>query len=144
MPDNDDIEIDLTNVPDRYAEHLRPDPDEIEIPPYWESEKDIDELYSSESLGKAFKLVRSSKVESAGRPGLYQVHGSELYVCTVIELEGSKTPGITCTCPNGSNRSGRPTCYHTAAVLMVHTERDIEALELKMAGFPEVPPEVAP
>lgn len=136
MADNDEIEIDFTNVPDRYGEHLRNDPDEIEVPPYWESEKEIYELYSRDSLDKAFKLVKANRVQSAGRPGLYEVSGSELYVCCIVELEDSKVPGVTCTCPNGSNRSGRPTCYHSAATLLVHTETDIGTLELKMAGFP--------
>ena len=26
---------------------------------------------------------------------------------------------VSCTCPNGMNRGGRPTCYHTAAVLII-------------------------
>lgn len=141
MPDNYDFEIDLTNIPDRYAEHLGPDPDEIELPVFWEGDKEIHQLYSRESLDKAFKLIKGKRVESAGRPGLYQVHGSELYVCTIIEMEDWATPGITCTCPNGSNRSGRPTCYHSAAVLMVHTGTDPGTVEMKLAGFPDVPTE---
>lgn len=139
MPDNDEVEVDLTNVPDRYAEHLAPDFGDFEVPPYWEADKDIHELYSRESLDKAFKLVRNGKVEDAGRPGLYQVHGSELYVCVIVEIDDSRVPGVTCTCPNGSNRSGRPTCYHSAAVLMVHTNTSIEEVEMKLSGSWEVP-----
>lgn len=137
MADNDNvIEVDFSKVPDRYSEHLAPDPDEIEVPPYWESEKEIHELYSRDSLDKAFKLVKAKRVIPTGREGLYNVEGSDLYVCTIIELEDSKTPGITCTCPNGSNRSGRPTCYHSAAVLMVHTGTDPDTVQMKLAGFP--------
>lgn len=28
-------------------------------------------------------------------------------------------PLLSCTCPNGRNRGGRPTCYHTAAVMLI-------------------------
>lgn len=28
-------------------------------------------------------------------------------------------PLMTCTCPNGANRGGRPQCYHSCAVLLV-------------------------
>lgn len=136
MADNDDFEIDFSNVPDRYSEHLANDPDEIEVPPYWESEKELHELYSGESLGKAFKLVKAKRVIPTGREGLYNVEGSELYVCNVIEIEDSVVPGVTCTCPNGSNRSGRPTCYHSAATLLVHMKLDPDEYALKIAGFP--------
>lgn len=30
----------------------------------------------------------------------------------------------TCTCPNGGHRGGEPTCYHTAAALLVLEEED--------------------
>lgn len=135
MSDNDEIEVDFSNVPDRYEEHLKSDPDDFEVPPFWEADKHIHELYSKESLDKAFKLVRNGKVKNAGRPELFEVQGSELYVCAVIPLEDSVTPGITCTCPNGSNRSGRPTCYHSAAALMVYTDTDPGDVEMALAGF---------
>lgn len=28
-------------------------------------------------------------------------------------------PFVSCSCPNGVNRGGRPQCYHTAAVLLI-------------------------
>lgn len=28
-------------------------------------------------------------------------------------------PFVSCTCPNGMNRGGRPQCYHSAAVLII-------------------------
>jgi len=31
-------------------------------------------------------------------------------------------PLLSCTCPNGMNRGGRPQCYHTAAVLLMLEE----------------------
>ena len=31
-------------------------------------------------------------------------------------------PFVSCTCPNGLNRGGRPSCYHTAAVLLMLEE----------------------
>lgn len=30
-----------------------------------------------------------------------------------------QVPLMSCTCPNGMNRGGRPQCYHTAAVLLI-------------------------
>lgn len=33
------------------------------------------------------------------------------------DLEG--LPLVSCTCPNGQNRGGRPNCYHSAAVLLI-------------------------
>ena len=32
---------------------------------------------------------------------------------------GGGVPMLTCSCPNGMHRGGRPTCYHTAAVLII-------------------------
>lgn len=31
-------------------------------------------------------------------------------------------PFVRCDCPNGENRTGRPTCYHSAAVIILLTE----------------------
>ncbi len=78
--------------------------------------------------------MHAKRVISAGREGLYNVEGSELYVCSIIEIEDSKTPGVTCNCPNGSNRAGRPTCYHSASVLMVHTKMDLKQFQMKLDG----------
>lgn len=129
---DDEIEVDFSATPDRYAQHLE---DEIEVPPFWEADKEIHELYSPDSLDKAFKLIRNNKVKDAGRPGLYQVEGSDLYVCAIVEIPDSKVPGVTCTCPNGSNRTGRPTCYHSAAVLMVHTDTSPGDVEMALCGM---------
>lgn len=124
-----EVELDFTNI-DRIQAHLDVD-GEFELPVWHETVSDMDELYSIESLTKAIDLVRGEKITQVeGREDLYEVMGSDLYVCHVIELEDSKVPGITCTCPNGSNRSGRPTCYHSAAVLLVHTKTDIDTFSL--------------
>lgn len=130
--------LDFTNI-DRIGQHLkqdRPDSaDELDLPDWFETKKDLSELYAEASLTKALKLVRNGRVKPAGRPGLYDVSGSEPYVCNVIEFgDSDSVPGITCTCPNGSNRSGRPTCYHSAAVLMVHTEADLNKIEKEIDG----------
>ncbi|QGZ16795.1 hypothetical protein PBI_DEWDROP_148 [Microbacterium phage Dewdrop] len=37
----------------------------------------------------------------------------------VIVPEADGMPFLSCTCPNGMNRGGRPQCYHTAAVLLI-------------------------
>lgn len=117
--------LDFTNI-DRIQDHLDEDGD-FELPAWHETEDDMDELYGIESLTKAVDLVRAGKVHAVeGRDDLYEVHGSELYACRIIEISESKVPGITCTCPNGQNRSGRPTCYHSAAAILVHTETDID------------------
>lgn len=128
------VELDFTNI-DRVGQYMQSDAEEeageFELPIWHQSDEDMDELYSVESLTKAVDLVRGEKVKPMlGREGIYEVVGSDLYVCHIIELEGSKVPGITCTCPNGQNRAGRPTCYHSAAVLLVHTGADVDKFSL--------------
>jgi hypothetical protein len=45
---------------------------------------------------------------------------------------------VTCTCPNGMARGGRPTCYHTAAVLMALEKRYAQERESNDAiGAPQ-------
>lgn len=136
---SDEVELDFTQL-DRMNEHLAegthsPD-DEVEIPAWFETDEKLVDLYAEASMKKALSLALRGKVTLVREPYLYDVEGSELYTCNVIEFEGSDSvPGITCTCPNGSNRSGRPTCYHSAAVLLVHMKVDLE--EFAEEHFPE-------
>lgn len=39
-----------------------------------------------------------------------------------IKEDFTRVPLMSCTCPNGMNRGGRPQCYHTAAVLLILRE----------------------
>lgn len=127
-----EFEIDLS-VPDRYAEHLDDksevfDEPDIVLPEWHGSDDDFEETFSAESLWKGRMLVLRNKIKQVegAREGLFEVQGSELYVTNVVSLQGSVLPGVTCTCPNGSSRAGRPTCYHAAAALMLYTGVDLE------------------
>lgn len=129
---NVEVEIDFTNI-DRIKQHFD-DPGEdgdFELPVWHETTANMDELYSIESLTKAIDLVHAKRItQVVDREDLYEVSGGELYVCHIIDLEGSTVPGITCTCANGQNRAGRPTCYHSAGVLLVHMKTDLDAFSL--------------
>lgn len=142
FPDlENEIEIDFTKAPDRVQEYLdapedgHEDPNDlIDVPSWLDTDADLDELYSHESLVKAVKLIKNNKIRDAGRAGLFDVHGSDLYVCNIVELEGSTgLPAVTCTCPNGSHRAGRPTCYHSAAAIMVYTGMNLVELEKRFS-----------
>lgn len=130
-PDGE-VELDFTNV-DRISQHLAEDAgdedvyntdekyDIVDIPVWHETEDELYDLYSRDSLVKGLKLIKAKRVNRVeGRPELYNISGSDLYVARIIELGEGQVPGVTCTCPNGSNRSGRPTCYHSAAALVKH------------------------
>lgn len=118
---DDEVELDFSTT-DRVAQHLAEDAeteDIVEVPVWHETEADLMDLYSYESVLKALKLVKNHKVlRVEGRPDLFNIHGSDLYVARIIELGEESTPGVTCTCPNGANRAGRPTCYHSLAALI--------------------------
>lgn len=117
----EEVTLDFTNV-DRVSQYLAEgtgDEDVVDIPVWHETEEEIYDLYSHDSLVKALKLIKGGKVVRAdGRPELFNITGSDFYVARVIELGDGQVPGVTCSCPNGSNRAGRPTCYHSAAALV--------------------------
>lgn len=102
-----EIEIDLTNIGEF-----------PELPPWAENEsKDFYTLFSEGSVEKASELIARERLEEYA-PGKWQVKGSEIYSVEVIDNPYNGVPWSTCTCPNGQNRASRPTCYHSAAVLM--------------------------
>lgn len=119
----EEVTLDFTNI-DRVAQYLAEgteDGDIVDIPIWHETEDELYDLYSHESIVKGLKLIKAGKVTRVeGRPDLYNISGSDLYVARIIELGEGQVPGVTCSCPNGSNRSGRPTCYHSAAALVKH------------------------
>lgn len=93
----------------------------------------IEDHYNDKVLIKARRLVAQGKVEQDEQaPNVYWVQGSTRYRVQVAEpvLDDDGQPidegfeWLSCTCPNGSARGGRPNCYHTAAVLL--TRRDAE------------------
>lgn len=118
----DEVELDFTNV-DRISQYLAEgaaaEEHDVELPVWHETEGEFSDLYAHETLVKALKLLKGSKVERV-REDLYNVLGSTMYVTRIVELGDGQIPGVTCTCPNGANRSGRPTCYHSAAALVKH------------------------
>jgi hypothetical protein len=117
----DEVELDFSTT-DRVAQHLAEDAeneDFVEVPVWHETGADLLDLYSYESVLKALKLIRDKKVwRVEGRPDLFNVQGSQMYVARIIDLGEESTPGVTCTCPNGANRAGRPTCFHSLGALI--------------------------
>jgi len=122
---DEEVELDFSTV-DRVAQHLAEGAENevlegelVEVPVWHETEADLMDLYSYESVLKALKLLKGKKVwRVEGRPDLFNVEGSQMYVARIIELGEESTPGVTCTCPNGANRAGRPTCFHSLAALI--------------------------
>lgn len=105
----DELIVDLTNA----TTELYPD-----LPPWAELEaNDFYELFSAGSIDKARQLIKDKRVEEF-KEDWWTVRGSEAYTVQIIPNPYNGVPWTTCTCPNGQNRSSRPTCYHSAAVLM--------------------------
>ncbi len=89
------------------------------------------EVFSTATIEKAEKLVEQGGVErDPGYATIFWVKGSggaryRLQVVepfdedeTIGDVDNAETlPYVTCTCPNGLNASGRPHCYHAAAVI---------------------------
>jgi uncharacterized Zn finger protein len=72
--------------------------------------------WSAESIYKAERLVADGKVSVDVRhPQVFWVQGSAPHKYRV-QTDGKTW--LTCTCPNGQ-RTSRPSCYHSAAALMV-------------------------
>ncbi len=70
--------------------------------------------WSAESIHKAEELISDEKVtHDPEAEQVYWVEGSQRYR---VQTDGKTW--LTCTCPNGQ-RTSRPTCYHSASVLMM-------------------------
>jgi hypothetical protein len=78
--------------------------------------------WSAESVHKAEQLISDKKVQhDPEAEQVYWVEGSQRYR---VQTDGKTW--LTCTCPNGQ-RTSRPTCYHSGAVLMMIAEkRDVK------------------
>lgn len=127
------LEIDLSNFEVDNSQQLALDQQEDlmaagqEEPDYQLRTTDIrntlEDIYSYVVLDKARDLLRGDRVQKIkdreGGGSTWEVIGSELYIDTIhAPMEGMPIPWVECTCPNGGARGGRPTCYHSAAVLM--------------------------
>lgn len=86
-------------------------------------------LYSDAVLEKAEELVRAGDAIERDEmyDSVYWVQGSQpgsVYRVQVIEeSDEDGIPFVMCGCPNGTRLGGRPTCYHSAAVLLGMSER---------------------
>lgn len=105
-------------------------PDDVTIPAVVET---VETAYSASVLKKAQALIDDGVVTRAeGEEDVWEIPGStgRLYVVRVVDAfdpdepdaDPNVLPWMSCTCPNGANRGGRPACYHTAAVALVLQE----------------------
>lgn len=144
MAEEGDFYIDLTNfgsVPavddsrwqDFEVRQRRLDDEEELTTPAWDDERDFEDLYSAETLWKARLLLESKRVEEIN-PRQYSVEGSQPYVVDVMPDAGMPVPWAVCSCPNGTARGGRPSCYHTAAVLALLLGIDLSRYEKPTKG----------
>lgn len=135
---DDEFDLDLSNFEanqkQAYLGLDAPDREEIggvEAP--WADERSFEQLYSPEVLWKARLLLAGMKVapitDDELRPARehkkWSVDGSQPYVVQILESEGMDVPWALCSCPNGEARGGRPSCYHTAAVLALILDKDL-------------------
>lgn len=92
-------------------------------------------VYSDKVLSKA-ELLAANKVavqRDAEDESVWWVKGSggskyRVQVLTNFEDKEIEQgldilPLVSCSCPNGQNRGGRPSCYHSASVLIVLENR---------------------
>jgi hypothetical protein len=136
VDDDDDIILDLTNFEFKQQQRLYKqtavqDAAEGGLDLSW-ANKNFEDLYTPEVLWKARRLVEEDKLEEL-KDGRWLVEGSTEYLVGFVDIDDLKVPWPTCTCPNGTNRANRPTCYHSAAVLM-------KVLQLDVEKFPYVEP----
>jgi hypothetical protein len=132
-----EFELDLTNFEERQKQRYAqagvdldadaPD-DEVEVQRSpWEDERSFDELYSAETIWKARSLILDHRVEKTHEKR-YIVQGSQPYVVNLLEGD-QDVPWAVCSCPNGEKRGGRPSCYHSAAVLATVLNIDLTPRE---------------
>lgn len=89
----------------------------------------LQEHYSDNILMKANRLVKMDRVERDEEDrNLFRVKGSKVYKVRRIELgededgeavDDGGMPFVTCDCPNGLARGGRPNCYHSCSVILI-------------------------
>lgn len=83
----------------------------------------LNDHYSQPILIKAHRIKDLVKPDPE-HPGIFKAPGSggTMYRLQVTESGGPTgdvdLPFVTCSCPNGMARGGRPSCYHSAAVLL--------------------------
>jgi uncharacterized Zn finger protein len=137
MARDDEFVIDLSNFEGRhaaaYAEALGETDtswnEDVEVDQPWDDDRDFDSLYSPESIWKARLLIQDGYVEKIA-DGKYTVSGSQQYLVHLLEGGADQpVPWATCSCPNGTARGGRPSCYHTAAVLAEVIGKDLSGYE---------------
>lgn len=124
-----EIEIDLSNFEAKQQERFDKqgaieEAAEGRLDLSW-ANKEFKDLYTPEVLWKARQLVEQGKLEEL-KDGRWLVQGSTEYLVGFVDIEDLDVPWPTCTCPNGTNRANRPTCYHSAAVLMKVLDMDLE------------------
>lgn len=74
------------------------------------------ERWSAEVVAKAEDLLENDKVRQDPEHGdVWWVVGS---TSKEYRVQTDGETWITCTCPNGM-RVGKPTCYHSCAVMMI-------------------------
>ena len=88
------------------------------------------EAYSDEVIAKAAHLIEIGEIEQYGR-GRFLIRrtagghpASTVYSINVVELDEQQRdhdglPEMICSCINGRKRGGKPSCYHSAAALMM-------------------------
>ena len=78
--------------------------------------------WSHASIRKAEVLIEEGKVHrDPEHPDVFRVEGSKDYR---VQTDGKNW--LSCSCPNGQ-RTSRPSCYHSAAALMIiRDEQDHE------------------
>lgn len=138
MSDDGFIDLDLSNFEQRQRERFDAGDaaedaeqwEETTAP--WDDQRGFEDLYSPETLWKARLLLDSDAVSKA-REDKYFVNGSQLYTVTIME-SSLPVPWALCDCPNGTARGGRPSCYHTAAVLALKLGVDLSGYDKPRKG----------
>lgn len=87
----------------------------------------LEQRYSDAVIQRGFALAAdSAKLRHEGL-AVYRAksRGSTTYRTQVLSGRGGDDgiPYVTCSCPNGVQRGGSPTCYHSAAALFAELSR---------------------
>lgn len=128
-----ELEIDLSNfegkIKESYLEHGETSGDDLEVAAPWDDRYSFWELYSEETLWKAKLLIEANRVEKLkNSAGAWSVEGSQHYLVHQLESGDMPVPWLTCSCPNGEARGGRPSCYHCCAVHMLILNIDLSGI----------------
>ena len=88
--------------------------------------------YTEDTYHKGRHLLEDGKVTPDDEAeGIWWVQGNGKKPYRVGLISYEDQPSLTCTCPNGRNRGGLPSCYHTAAVALLGRETVVEAIEME-------------